>query len=102
MPEEGTSPVRALLLARVLFQVPSVRFFFSSAPLLLSSALLVALLLHLALLLVEEDARGHLGLGSGRLPDFDVTLENAGGFTVHLFQSYLALWVHCSILSSPG
>jgi hypothetical protein len=102
MLEEGTSPVRALLLARVLFLVPSVCFFFGIALLLLVASLLVALLLHLALPLVEEDARGHPGLGSGRLPDFDVTLENAGGFTMHLFQSYLALWVHCSILSSPG
>jgi hypothetical protein len=35
-------------------------------------------------------------------PDFDVALENAGGFTMDLFQSHLALRVHCSILSSPG
>jgi hypothetical protein len=31
-----------------------------------------------------------------------VALEIAGDLTVHLFQSYLALRVHCSILSSPG
>jgi hypothetical protein len=65
MPEEGTSPVRALLLARVLLMVPSVCFFFGSALLLLVASLLVALFLHLALPLVEEDARGHPGLGSG-------------------------------------
>jgi hypothetical protein len=63
--EERTSPVRALLLALVLFQVPSVCLFFSSALLLLVSALLVMLFFHLALPLVEEDARGHPGLGSG-------------------------------------
>jgi hypothetical protein len=65
MPEEGTSPVRALLLTRVLLLVPSVCFFFGSALFFLVASLLVALFLHLALLLVEEDARGHPGLGFG-------------------------------------
>jgi hypothetical protein len=65
MPEEGTSPVRALLLARVLLLVPLVCFFFGSALLLLVASLLVALFLYLALPLVEEDARGHYGLSSG-------------------------------------
>jgi hypothetical protein len=65
MPEEGTFPVRALLLVRVLLLVPSVCFFFGSALLLLVASLLVALFLHLVLPLVEEDARGHPGLSSG-------------------------------------
>jgi hypothetical protein len=43
VPEERTSPVRSLLLARVLLQVPSVYFLFGSALLLLVSSLLVAL-----------------------------------------------------------
>jgi hypothetical protein len=65
VPEKRTSPVRALLLARVLLQVSSVCLLFSSALLLLVSSLLVALFFQLALPLVEEDTRGHPGLGSG-------------------------------------
>jgi hypothetical protein len=65
MPEECTSLVRAFLLARVLLLVPPVCFFFGSTLLLLVPSLLVALFLHLALPLVEEDACGYPGLGSG-------------------------------------
>jgi hypothetical protein len=65
MPEECTSLVRALLLARVLLQVPFMCLLFGSALLLLVPALLVTLLLLLALPLVEEDTRGHPGLGFG-------------------------------------
>jgi hypothetical protein len=65
VPEERTPPVRALLLARVLLQVSSACFLLSPALLLLVLPLLVALLFQLALPLVEEDTRGHLGLGSG-------------------------------------
>jgi hypothetical protein len=53
MPEECTSLVRALLIARVLLQVPSVCLLFGSTLLLLVSSLLVALFLQLALPLVE-------------------------------------------------
>jgi hypothetical protein len=48
-----------------LLQVPSVCLFFSSALLLLVSSLLVMLFFQLALPLVEEDTRGHPGLGFG-------------------------------------
>jgi hypothetical protein len=65
MPEEGASPVCALLLARVLLLVPSARLFFGSALLLLVAPLLVALFLYLALPFVEENARCHPGLRSG-------------------------------------
>jgi hypothetical protein len=65
VPEERTPPVRALLLARVSLQISFVCLLFSSALLLLVSSLLVALFFQLALPLVEEDTRGHFGLGSG-------------------------------------
>jgi hypothetical protein len=65
VPEERTSPVRALLLARVLLQVPFVCFLFSSVLLLFVSSLLVTLFFQLVLPLVEEDTRGHPGLGFG-------------------------------------
>jgi hypothetical protein len=45
VPEEGASPMRALLLARVLLQISPARFFFSPAPLLLVLSFLVALFL---------------------------------------------------------
>jgi hypothetical protein len=48
--------VGALLLARVLFLIPSARLLFSPALLLLVTMLLVALLFHLALPFVEENA----------------------------------------------
>jgi hypothetical protein len=48
-----------------LLQISSACFLFSSAPLLLVFPLLVALFFQLALPLVEEDTRGHPGLGSG-------------------------------------
>jgi hypothetical protein len=63
--EERTSPVRALLLARVLLQVSSACLLFGSAPLLLVLPLLLALFFQLALPLIEEDARGHPGFGLG-------------------------------------
>jgi hypothetical protein len=63
VPEERTSPVRALLLARVSLQLPSVCLFFGSAPILLASSIPVTLFFQLVLPLVEEDTRGHLGLG---------------------------------------
>jgi hypothetical protein len=65
VPEERTSPVCALLLARVLLQISSACFLFSPAPLLLVLSLLVALFFQLVLPLIEEDARGHPGFGSG-------------------------------------
>jgi hypothetical protein len=65
VPEERTSPVRALLLARVLLQISSARFLFGPASPLLVFSLLVALLFHMALSLIEEYTRGHPGLGSG-------------------------------------
>jgi hypothetical protein len=76
--------MRALLLTRVLLQISPARFFFGPAPLLLLLSFLVALLLELALPLVEEDASSHLGFGPGRLPDLDMALENARGFTMNL------------------
>jgi hypothetical protein len=79
-----------------------VCFLFGPALLLLVLPLLVALLFELALPLVEEDTCAHPGLGSGGFPDLDVALENVGGLTVHLLQSYLTFRVHCSILPSPG
>jgi hypothetical protein len=65
VPEERTSPVRAFLLARVLLQISSACFLFDPTPLLLVFSLLVALFFQLALPLIEEDTRGHPGLGSG-------------------------------------
>jgi Na+-transporting NADH:ubiquinone oxidoreductase subunit NqrD len=64
MPEEGASPVRALLLARILLLVPPARLFIGSALLLLIAPFLITLFLNLALPLVEEDARCHPGFGS--------------------------------------
>jgi hypothetical protein len=93
VPEECTPPVCALLLARVLLQISPTRFLFGSAPLLLVLSFLEALFLQLALPLVEEDARGHPGFGSGRFPDLDMALENAGGFTKHLLQGHLTFGV---------
>jgi hypothetical protein len=102
VPEEGAPPMRALLLARVLFQISPARIFFGPAPLLLVLSFLVALFLYLALPLVEEDARSHPGFGPGRLPDLDMALENARGFTMNLLQGHLTFRVYCSILSCPG
>jgi hypothetical protein len=65
VPEERTSPVRALLLARVLLQISSACFLFGPASHLLVFSFLVALLFHLALPLIEEDTRGHPRFGSG-------------------------------------
>jgi hypothetical protein len=65
VPEERASPVRALLLARVLLQVSSACLLFGSTPLLLVLSLLVALFFQLALPLIEQDARGHPGFGLG-------------------------------------
>jgi hypothetical protein len=65
VPEERTTPVRALLLARVLLQISPARFLFDPAPLLLVPLFRVALLFQLALPLIEEDARRHPGFGPG-------------------------------------
>jgi hypothetical protein len=86
--------VGALLLARVLFLIPSARFLLSPALLLLVTTLLVAFLLHLALPFIKEDARRHLGFGLGRFPNLDVALENAGGVALHLLYGHLALRVN--------
>jgi hypothetical protein len=89
VPEECTPLVRALLFTRILLYISSARLLFGPAPLLLVPSFLVALFLQLALPLIEEDARGYLGFGPGRFPDLDMALENAGGFTMHLFQGHL-------------
>jgi hypothetical protein len=65
VPEERTSPVRTLLLARVLLQVSSACLFFGSASFLLVFSLLVTLLFHLALPLIEEYTRGYPRFGLG-------------------------------------
>jgi hypothetical protein len=45
VPEECAPPMRALLLARVLFQISPARVFFGPAPLLLVLSFMVALFL---------------------------------------------------------
>jgi hypothetical protein len=90
VPEKGAPPMRALLLARVFLQISPARFFFGPASLLLVLSFLVAFFLQLALPLVEEDARSHPGFGPERLPDLDMALENARGFSMNLLQGHLA------------
>jgi hypothetical protein len=92
----------ALLLARVLLQISPVCFFLGPASLLLVLSFLVALLLQLALPLVEEDARSDPGFGPRRLPNLDMALDNARGFSMNLLQGYLTFWVYCSILPCPS
>jgi hypothetical protein len=89
VPEECAPPMCALLLARVLLQISPARFFFGPAFLLLVLSFLIALFLQLALPLVEEDARSDPGFGPGRLPNLDMALENAGGFSMNLLQGHL-------------
>jgi hypothetical protein len=102
VPEECAPPVCALLLARILLQISSARFFFGPAPSPLVLSFLVALFLQLALPLVEEGARSHPRFGPERFPDLDMAPENARGFTVNLLQGHLTFWVYCSILLCPG
>jgi hypothetical protein len=102
VPEKCAPPMCALLLARVLLQISPVRFFLGPASLLLVLSFLVALLLQLALPLIEEDARSDPRFGPGRLPNLDMALDNARGFSMNLLQGYLTFWVYCSILPCPS
>jgi hypothetical protein len=102
VPEECAPPMCALLLACVLLQISPTHFFFGPASLLHVLPFLVALFLQLALPFVEEDARSDSWFGPGRLPDLDMALENARGFSMNLLQGQLTFWVYCSILPCPS
>jgi hypothetical protein len=73
----------------MLFSFFSVHFFFISSLLLLVFLFLVAFFLLLALPLVKENTRSHPRFGSGGLPYFNLTFQDARHFLVDLFNCYL-------------
>jgi hypothetical protein len=89
VPEERASLMCTLLFSCMLLQFSSVHFFFKSLLLLFVSLLLVAFFFLLMLTLVKENACGHPGLGSGRLPHFNLASQDARSFFVDLFHCHL-------------
>jgi hypothetical protein len=88
VPEERASLMCTLLFSCMLLQFSSVRFF-KSLLLLFVSLLLVVFVFLLMLTLVKENACGHPGLGSGRLPHFNLASQDARRFFVDLFHCHL-------------
>jgi hypothetical protein len=84
VPEERTSPMRTLLLSRVLLSFFPVHFFFISLLLLVVFLFLVALLFLLTLPLIKENARSHPGFR--RFPHFNLTFQDARHILVDLFN----------------
>jgi quinol-cytochrome oxidoreductase complex cytochrome b subunit len=90
--EEGTSPMRTLLLSHILFLFLHAHLFFMSPLLLFVLMLLVALLFLLTLPLVEENTRSHPGFRG--FTHFNLTLQKARLSLVDLFKCYLSSGVN--------
>jgi hypothetical protein len=88
MPEESTSPMRALLFSHIFFSFFPVLFFFISSFLLLVLLFLVALFFLLTVPFVEENTRSHPGFRG--FPHFNLTFQDARLTLMDLFNCYLS------------
>jgi hypothetical protein len=89
MPEECASPMCALLFPCMLYQLSSARSFFKPPLLLFVFLPLVAFFFLLTLPLAKENARGNLGLGPGRFPNFNLAFQDARSLFVDLLHFHL-------------
>jgi hypothetical protein len=94
--EEGTSPMRTLLLSHILFLFLLADLFFLSPLLLFVFTLLVALLFLLTLPLVEENTRSYPVFRG--FTHFNLTFQKARPSLVDLFKCYLSSRVNSAVL----